>query len=167
MFICQTFNSDRFLETLFCTRSFTSQLRFGSLNMLLTLPVEEDCVGKAKPVTLFDWMKANVYPKCLKIESANTATLVHAPVCVHAAQSSEWYACAWNTKWRWVRIEFPPSPDSDRSPEFEKHWFRVSFGTGLISGSALTSERRFKFSSWWFDALNFLIMKDKTWLYQI
>ncbi len=53
-------NSDTFLETLFCTRSFTSLLRFGSLNTLLTLPVEKDCVGKAKPrahgekpVTLF------------------------------------------------------------------------------------------------------------------
>ncbi len=60
MFICQTVNSDRFLETLFCTRSFTSLLWFGSLNTLLTLPVEKDCVGKAKPrahgakpVTLF------------------------------------------------------------------------------------------------------------------
>ncbi len=60
MFICQTVNSDRFLETLFCTRSFRSLLRFGSLNTLLTLPVEKDCVRKAKPrargakpVTLF------------------------------------------------------------------------------------------------------------------
>ncbi len=53
IFICQMVNSDRFLETLFCTRSFTSLLRFGSLNTLLTLPVEKDCVGKAKPVTLF------------------------------------------------------------------------------------------------------------------
>ncbi len=56
----QTVNSDRFLERLFCTPSFTSLLRFGSLNALLTLPVEKDCVGKAKPrargakpVTLF------------------------------------------------------------------------------------------------------------------
>ncbi len=47
------------------TRSFTSLLRFGSLNALLTLPVEKDCVRKAKPracvakpVTLFYWMKA-------------------------------------------------------------------------------------------------------------
>ncbi len=31
MFICQTVNSDRFLETLFCTRSFRSLLRFGSV----------------------------------------------------------------------------------------------------------------------------------------
>ncbi len=60
MFICQTVNRDRFLETLFCIRSFTSLLWFGSLNMLLTLPVEKDCVRKAKPrarganpVTLF------------------------------------------------------------------------------------------------------------------
>ncbi len=60
MFICQTVNSDRFLETLFCTLSIRSLLRFGSLNTLLTLPVEKDCVGKAKPracgakpVTLF------------------------------------------------------------------------------------------------------------------
>ncbi len=60
MFICQTVNSERFLEALFCTRSFRILLRFGSLNTLLTLPVEKDCVGKAKPrargvkpVTLF------------------------------------------------------------------------------------------------------------------
>ncbi len=33
----QTVNSDRFLERLFCTHSFTSLLRFGSLNALLTL----------------------------------------------------------------------------------------------------------------------------------
>ncbi len=31
MFICQTVNSDMFLETLFGTRSFTSPLRFGSV----------------------------------------------------------------------------------------------------------------------------------------
>ncbi len=31
MFICQTVNSDMFLETLFCTRSFRSLLRFGSV----------------------------------------------------------------------------------------------------------------------------------------
>ncbi len=37
MFICQTVNSDMFLEMLFCTRSFTSLLRFSSLNTLLTL----------------------------------------------------------------------------------------------------------------------------------
>ncbi len=43
MFICQTVNRDRFLETLFCICSFTSLLRFGSLNMLLTLPVERLC----------------------------------------------------------------------------------------------------------------------------
>ncbi len=60
MFICQTVNSDRFFEALFCTRSFTSLLRFSYLNTLLTLPVEKDCVRKAKPrargakpVTLF------------------------------------------------------------------------------------------------------------------
>ncbi len=53
IFICQMVNSDRFLETQFCSRSFTSLLWFGSLNTLLTLPVEKDCVGKAKPVTLF------------------------------------------------------------------------------------------------------------------
>ncbi len=44
----QTVNSDRFLEMLFCTRSFTSLLWFGSLNTLLTLPLEKDCVGKAE-----------------------------------------------------------------------------------------------------------------------
>ncbi len=32
MFICQTVNSARFLEMLFCSRSFTSLLRVGSLN---------------------------------------------------------------------------------------------------------------------------------------
>ncbi len=60
MFISQTVNRDGFLETLFCTRSFRSLLRFVSLNTLLTLPLEKDCVGKAKPhargakpVTLF------------------------------------------------------------------------------------------------------------------
>ncbi len=31
MFICQTVKSDRFLETLFCTRSFRSLLWFGSI----------------------------------------------------------------------------------------------------------------------------------------
>ncbi len=50
MLMCQAVNSDRFLETLFC--SFPSLLRFGSLNTLLTLPVEKDCVGKAKPCSL-------------------------------------------------------------------------------------------------------------------
>ncbi len=34
---------------------------------------------------------------------------------------------------------------------------------GPISGSAPTSERRFEFSSWWFDALILILM----WLYQI
>ncbi len=45
--------------------------RVGSLNTLLNLPVEKDCVRKAKPrargtkpLTLFYWMKAKVYPKC-------------------------------------------------------------------------------------------------------
>ncbi len=31
MLICQTVNCDRFLETLFCTRSFRSLQRFGSV----------------------------------------------------------------------------------------------------------------------------------------
>ncbi len=47
----------------------------------------------------------------------------YSPVCVCAtlaARRSEWYECAWNIKWRWVRIEFPPGPDPDRSPDFEK-----------------------------------------------
>ncbi len=67
MFICQTVNSDRFLETLFCTRSFISLLRFGSLNALLTLEVEKDCVRKAKsrargakPVTLSSQVKSSL-----------------------------------------------------------------------------------------------------------
>ncbi len=45
----QTVNSDRFLEMLFFTHSFRSLLWFGSLNALLTLPVEKYCVGKTKP----------------------------------------------------------------------------------------------------------------------
>ncbi len=36
-----------------------------------------------------------------------------------------------------------------------------------VSGSAPASERRYEFSSWWYDALNVLIMNDTTWLYQI
>ncbi len=36
---------------------------------------------------------------------------------------------------------------------------------GSVSSPA--SERRFEFSSWWFDALNVLIMNDTTWLHQI
>ncbi len=89
MFICQTVNSDRFLETLFCTRSFRSLLRFGSLNMLLTLPVEKDCVGKAKRWHYstewnlrFIQNAASCNVLCLTKESVNTATLVHVPVCV-------------------------------------------------------------------------------------
>ncbi len=52
----------------------SAAVRFGSLNTLLTLPLEKDCVGGgaaakprargAKPVTLFYWMKSKVYPKC-------------------------------------------------------------------------------------------------------
>ncbi len=34
MLICQTVNSERFLETLFCTRSFRSLLWFGSVRFL-------------------------------------------------------------------------------------------------------------------------------------
>ncbi len=89
MFICQTVNSDRFLETLFCTRSFRSLLRFGSLNTLLTLPLEKDCVGKAKRWHYstewnlrFIQNVASCYVLCLTKESVNTATLIHAPVCV-------------------------------------------------------------------------------------
>ncbi len=36
-----------------------------------------------------------------------------------------------------------------------------------VSGSAPASEHRFDFSSWWFDALDVLIIMDTTWLYQI
>ncbi len=88
----QTFNSDRFLERLFLTHSFTSLLRFGSLNALLTLPVKKDCVGKAKPcaddiILLNESLRfiqnvASCYALCLTKESVNTATLVHAPTCV-------------------------------------------------------------------------------------
>ncbi len=35
-----------------------------------------------------------------------------------------------------------------------------------VSGSVPASECRFEFSSWWYDALNVLIMNDKIWLYQ-
>ncbi len=62
---------------------------------------------------------ASSYVFCLTKESVNTATLVHAPVCVcvcvcatHTARRSEWYECTWNIKWRRVRIEFPPGPES-------------------------------------------------------
>ncbi len=88
--------SQQFYETLFCTRSFRSLLRCGSLNTLLTLPVEKDCVGKAKPrsrgetgdIIFTEWKLrfiqnvASCYVLCLTKESVNTATLVHAPVCV-------------------------------------------------------------------------------------
>ncbi len=78
------------------TRSFTSLLRFGSLNALLTLPVEKDCVGKAKPRACVakpgDIILLNESLRLSKMslvamyfvlqESVNTATLVHAPACV-------------------------------------------------------------------------------------
>ncbi len=129
MFICQTVNIGRFLEMLFCTRSFISLLRFGSLNMLLTLPVEKDCVGGrtkpcacgAKPVTLFYWMKAKVYPKfsyllCLTKESVNTATLVHAPVCVcvhvcHTRRTEVWVIR--------VHLKYEVEPGPDWIPSFD------------------------------------------------
>ncbi len=63
---------------------------------------------------------ASCYVLCLKIESVNTGSC--ARVCLCATQRSEWYECTWNTKWRRVRIEFPPGPDLDRSPVFEKRW---------------------------------------------
>ncbi len=93
----QTVNSARFLEMLFCTHSFTSLLRFGSLNALLTLLVEKDCVGKTKTsrsrgetgdiILLNESLRfiqnvASCYALCLTKESVNTATLVHAPACV-------------------------------------------------------------------------------------
>ncbi len=66
---------------------------------------------------------ASCYVLCLKTrakESVNTAWSMRPCVCVcvcatHAIRRSEWY-----TKWRRVRIEFPPSPDPDQSPDFEK-----------------------------------------------
>ncbi len=78
---------------LFCTHSFTSLLRFSSLNALLTLPVEKDCVGKAKPrargdiILLNESLRfiqnvASCYALCLTKESVNTATLVRASLCV-------------------------------------------------------------------------------------
>ncbi len=94
----QTVNSDRFLEMLFCTRSFTSLLRFGSLNALLTLPVEKDCgegetllsQGETGDIILlneslrFIQNVASCYVFCLTKESVNTATLVHAPRAMRA-----------------------------------------------------------------------------------
>ncbi len=91
----QTVNSDRFLERLFCTHSFTSLLWFGSLNALLTLPVK-DCVRKVKPrargakpdiILLNESLRfiqnvASCYALCLTKESVSTAALVHAPACV-------------------------------------------------------------------------------------
>ncbi len=65
MFICQTVNSDRFLETMFCTRSFRSLLRFGSVRFfeyaansavgerLRQRGAAKPRARRAKPVTLF------------------------------------------------------------------------------------------------------------------
>ncbi len=41
-------------------------------------------------------------------------------VCMCVPRKSEWYECTWNMKWRQVRIEFPPGPYPDRSPDFKK-----------------------------------------------
>ncbi len=63
MFICQTVNSESTVlgnAVLYSFIQKSAAVRFGSLNTLLTLPVEKDCVGEAKPcargakpVTLF------------------------------------------------------------------------------------------------------------------
>ncbi len=75
----------------------SAAVRFGSLNTLLTLPVEKDCIGGAlKPRARrakrwhystewnlrFIQNVASCYVLCLTKESVITATLVHAPVCV-------------------------------------------------------------------------------------
>ncbi len=82
---------------------------------------------------------------CLTNESVNTATLVHAPVCVCVL-------CVQHTPHRGLRdasaleipsgggarIEFPPGPDPDRSPDFEKHWSTVPIpAIAQLSGSRL------------------------------
>ncbi len=63
MFICQTVNCDRFLETLFCTRSFRSLQRFGSVRFFEYAANSaggerlrrggRNLARGAKPVTLF------------------------------------------------------------------------------------------------------------------
>ncbi len=126
----QTVNSDRFLERLFCTHSFTSLLRFSSLNALLTLPVEKDCIGKAKPCARGDIILLNesirfiqnvasCYALCLTNESVNTATLVHAPACVCATHGGLSDTSALEIRSRgWSGFNSLPV----RSPDFEKRW---------------------------------------------
>ncbi len=92
--------------------------------------------GETGDIVSFYWMKSKVYPKCRLLLCAlsykrvcnhcNTGSC--ARVCVRAtraARRSEWYECTWNIKWRRVRIEFPPGPD--RSTDFEKPCYKVSF----------------------------------------
>ncbi len=83
----QTVNSDRFLEMLFCTRSFTSLLRFGSLNASaggerLRREGETGDIILLNESLRFIQNVASCYAFCLTKESVNTATLVHARVCV-------------------------------------------------------------------------------------
>ncbi len=135
----QTVNSDRFLEMLFCTHSFTSLLRFGSLNALLTLPVEKDCVGTREGETSrslgetgdiillneslrFIQNVASCYALCLTKESVNTATLVHACVCVRVrVPRTEVWVIRVRLKYE---VEAGPDliPSRSGSPDFEKRW---------------------------------------------
>ncbi len=90
----QTVNSDRFLEMLFCTRSFTSLLRVGSLNALLTLPEEKETSrsrGETGDIILlneslrFIQNVASCYVLCLTKKSVHCNTGSCAPracVCV-------------------------------------------------------------------------------------
>ncbi len=44
-------------------------------------------------------------------------------------------------KWRRVRIEFPPGPDPDQSPDFEKHWAIPLSAYVEVDSSLIVSER--------------------------
>ncbi len=99
----QTVNSDRFLEMLFCTRSFTSLLRFGSLNALLTLRREGKTSrsrGETGDIILlneslrFIQNVASCYALCLTKESVNTATLMCPRACVCACVRARVCVCA-------------------------------------------------------------------------
>ncbi len=129
-----------FKETLFCTCSFEILLRFGSVNTCrwrMTASGRRNLVlaGRNRWHYSTEWNQrfiqnvTSCYVLCLTKEFVITATLFHTPVCVcvcvcvcatHTARRFEWYECAWNIKWRRVRIEFPPGPDADWSPDFEK-----------------------------------------------
>ncbi len=147
MFICQTVNSDFWKQVLgnavlysFIQKSAAVRFFEYAANSAGEERLRQEgktlCLrGETGDIIFTEWNQrfiqnvASFYVLCLTKESVITATLVHAPVCVcvcatHTARRSEWYECAWNIKWRWVRIEFPPGPDPDRSSDFEKPWLR-------------------------------------------